>query len=112
MLEQERWGRDRFEPLVMLAQTAAGTADALFELISLVQKHSVLSWDVDGTILRDAWMRCYRRPVSLEAVIANLAVNPEIAPAEVQPSQYRRGKREGGKQFREWLERLLTGKLT
>ena len=107
------WGRNRFKPMVMLAQVTAPSAERCHELVLKSRGASLLAkFGSQGTD-RQRWLDLYRHRDWLEGVMLQFVYDSE-APVEVSAArELAHNVRESLKTgLRDGFTRLLTGKVT
>lgn len=112
MLAQERWGEDRYLPMVMLAQVAANSAVDCYELANLARKQSLLKLDRNERVTRETWQRLYRNPAALQAALVQLEFASEEGPKPELETEFRRGRYSARMTLRECLKTAWSGKQT
>lgn len=112
MLALERWGEDRFLPMVMLAQIAVNSVNECYELIKLARANSLSVCDAEGKTDVRQWQRLYRQPITLQAVVCNLLSAPEDVRYPEADREFRGIRQLARCELRGAIEKSLTGQIT
>jgi hypothetical protein len=72
MLVIEEWGAAKFKPIVMLAQMVAASAGECHQVILESRRPSKVFRDRLAEIHPNAWLRLYRQPLNIEAMVLEL----------------------------------------
>lgn len=77
MSKTVEWGRNRFQPMVIFAHTVAMNVEACHEIIIRSRQGLIQPESQGGQFSRAAWLECYRRASSVEAVLLQCLEAPE-----------------------------------